>query len=76
MMKRISNMMPTLSIIWHHLVNFCSLYLVVRAIVGIFQQSMSLAQILVYLIMGGINLFISYKKGYFRFKPPTQSIRI
>lgn len=67
MMKRISDMIPTLATIWHHLVNFCSLYLVVRAIVGIFQQSMSLAQILVYLIMGGLNLFISYKKGYFRF---------
>ena len=67
MMKQISNMMSVFVIIWRHLVNFCSLYLVVRAIVGIFQQSMSLAQILVYLIMGGLNLFISYKKGYFRF---------
>lgn len=67
MMKQILNMIPTLSIIWHHLVDFCSIYLIVSAIVGIFQQSMSLAQILVYLIMGGLNLFISYKKGYFRF---------
>lgn len=67
MMKKISDMIPTLATIWHHLVDFCSIYLIVSAIVGIFQQSMSLAQILVYLIMGGINLFISYKKGYFRF---------
>ena len=67
MIKRISNMIPTLAIVWHHLVDFCSVYLIVSAIVGIFQQSMPLAQILVYLIMGGINLFISYKKGYFRF---------
>lgn len=67
MINKISEMIPTLATIWHHLVDFCSIYLIVSAIVGIFQQSMSLAQILVYLIMGGINLFISYKKGYFRF---------
>lgn len=67
MIDKISNMIPTLATIWHHLVDFCSIYLIVSAIVGIFQHSMPLAQILVYLIMGGINLFISYKKGYFRF---------
>ena len=67
MMKQISDMIPRLATIWHHIVDFCSVYLIVSATVGIFQQSMPLAQILVYLIMGGINLFISYKKGYFRF---------
>ena len=66
MIKQISDMPPMLAIIWHHLVNFCSIYLIVSALVGIFQQSMSLAQILVYLIMGGLNLIMSYYKGYLR----------
>ena len=66
MIDKISDMMPTIAIIWHHLVNFCSIYLIVSAIVGIFQQSMPLAQIFVYLIMGGLNLVMSYYKGYLR----------
>ena len=67
MIKQISDMLPMLATIWHHLVNFCSIYLIVSALVGIFQQSMSLAQIFVYLIMGGLNLVMSYYKGYLRF---------
>ena len=66
MIKQISDMLPMLATIWHHLVIFCSIYLIVSAIVGIFQQSMPLAQILVYLIMGGLNLVMSYYKGYLR----------
>ena len=66
MIKQISDMLPMLVTIWHHLVNFCSIYLMVSAIDGIFQQSMPLAQILVYLSMGGLNLVMSYYKGYLR----------
>lgn len=67
MMEKISDIIPTLAIIWHHIVNFCSVSLIVGAIVVIFQQSMPLAQILVYLFMGGLNLIMSYYKGYLRF---------
>ena len=47
--------------------NFCSVALIVGAIVGFFQESMSLSQILVYLLVGGLNLTMSYYKGYLKF---------
>ena len=67
LLDKISRMMPTIIVIWHHIINFCSISLIVGAIVGFFQDSMPLAQILVYLIMGGLNLTMSYYKGYLRF---------
>ena len=67
MMKRISSWIPHVIIIWHHLMNFCSVSLIVIAVAGILRQSMPLAQSLVYILMGGLNLAMSYYKGYLKF---------
>lgn len=66
-MKNFSNLWPRIIIIWHHIVNFCSVTLIVGAIVGFLQQSMPWAQILVYLLIGSLNLTMSYYKGYLKF---------
>ena len=67
MRKYLSDLWPRIVVAWHHLINFCSATLIIRAIIGVFQQSMSLAQILVYVILGGLNLTMSYYRGYLKF---------
>lgn len=67
MRKYLSDLWPRIVITCHHLINFCSAALIIRAIIGFFQQSMPLAQILVYVILGGLNLTISYYRGYLKF---------
>lgn len=66
-MKNFSHLWSRIAIIWHHMMNFCSASLIVGAIVGFVQQTMPLTQILVYLLIGGLNLIMSYYKGYLRF---------
>ena len=67
MRKYLSDLWPRIVITWHHLISFCSAALIIRAIIGFFQQSMPLAQILVYVILGGLNLTMSYYRGYLKF---------
>ena len=67
MRKYLSDLWPRIVITLHHLINFCSAALIIRAIIGFFQQSMPLAQILVYVILGGLNLTMSYYRGYLKF---------
>jgi len=66
-MKNFSHLWSRIAIIWHHMMNFGSVTLIVSAIVGFFQESIPSAQILVYLLVGSLNITMSYYKGYLKF---------